>query len=197
MPIPIPLIAAAITAAGSVGSAALGRRQNQETKMQKTKRELVDDLLDSLKGGGSFNDLFQADYDTFQKSYVDPAKSIFNNQIAPQIQQQYIATGQQRGTGLDDALTRAGVDLDQMLNQQYGQFQENALNRKSNAISGILGQDAGAQNPESFGQAAQQGGAAYLSSSGFQDNLDSILDKYKTKQAPDYDWGAPRKGFAQ
>ncbi len=194
--IPIPLIAAGITAAGSIGAAALGRRKNQETKMQKTKRELVDELIAGVKGGGSYSDLFNADYDTFQKSYVDPAKSIFNNQIAPQIQQQYVHSGGFGGSGMEDQLLRAGIDLDQMLNQQYGQFQENALNRKSNAINSILGQDAGAQRPESFGEAAQQGGAAYLSRSGFQDNLDSILDKYKTKQAPDYAWGQPRKGFA-
>ncbi len=200
MPIPIPIIAAAISAAGSIGGGILGKQGSQETKTQKQQRELVDDLIASLKGGGSYNDLFSSDYETFQKSYVEPAKSLFKNQIAPQIQQQYIATGQQGGSGLEDQLLRAGVDMDQLLNQQYGQFQENALNRKYNAMNSILSQGSGAPNAQTTGQAAAQVGAGYLSSEGFQTNLDSILDYYKNKNqstASNDVFGSVRKGFAQ
>jgi len=179
MPVPIPIIAALITAAGSIGSSILGKQKDPETKLQATKRELIDDLLASVKGGGSYNDLFKSDYDSFQKSYVDPAKSIFKNQIAPQIQQSYIATGQQRGTGLDDQLLRAGVDMDMLLNQQYGNYQNEARNRKSNVLNSILGQGAGAPNAITTGEAFQQGTAGYLGSEGFQTGINSILDLLK------------------
>lgn len=193
------IIAAGLSALGSIGGGLLSRGSNQETKMQKQKRELIDELLASVKGGGQYNDLFSSDYNTFQKSYVDPAKSLFKNQIAPQIQQEYIYSGQQRGTGLDDSLTRAGVDMDMLLNQQYGQFQENAQNRKFNTINSILGQGPGAPNQQSFGSSLAQSAGGYLSSEGFQTNLNSIRDLYMNKNnaAPNNAWGQTRKGFEQ
>src|SRR3954471_24933150 len=99
-----------ISAAASAGASWLGGQGSapKETKMQKTQRKLVDQLIASLSGSGPFSDLFNSDESVFQKSFVDPAKSLFNNQIAPQIQQQFIASGQQRGSGLDDQLLRAG-----------------------------------------------------------------------------------------
>jgi len=177
---------------GAVAGGIFGRKK--ETGLQKKQRNLVDDLLASLKGQGTYNDLFNADEASFQKSFVDPAKARFNNQIAPQIQQNAIASGQQRGSGLDDTLTRAGVDLDQLLNEHYMNYQQGAQNRQSSAISNILGQPgSGAQ---SVGEGASQGFAGYLSSSGFKDDLanifgnkkqpiDSMTDTYKTA----------RKGF--
>src|ERR1044072_7152085 len=113
------LLAAGLTAAGSIGGGFLAGRgsASPETKMQKTQRKLVDQLLASLGGEGPDANLYNADENIFQKSFVEPALSKFNYQIAPQIQQQYIQSGQQRGTGLEDQLLRAGVDLDALLNQ--------------------------------------------------------------------------------
>src|SRR6185295_13327016 len=89
-----------LQAAGSVASGYLtGQGANKETKTQKTQRKLIDQLIASLTSGeGPFADLFNMDENAFQKSFVDPAKAMFNNQISPMIQQQYIASGQQRGT---------------------------------------------------------------------------------------------------
>src|SRR6478609_5879359 len=91
------------------------QKASQETKTQRTQRHLIDELLGSVKGKGRFADLFneqvgqkQPGFDptseAFQKSYVDPAKNLFTNQIAPQIQQKYIGTGQQGSSGLNDQL---------------------------------------------------------------------------------------------
>ena len=104
-------------AGGLIGGAAGGLlgAKPKETPMQAKQRELVDQLLGSLQGGGPFSSLFNVDEAGFQRSFVDPMKYKFQSQIAPQIQQQYIESGQQRGTGLDDTLTRAGVDMDQEL----------------------------------------------------------------------------------
>ena len=201
-PITASLLAAGIGAAGSIGGGILSRGGNSETKLQKQQRKLIDDLLLSLQGKGSYNDLFSMDENAFQKSYVDPAKALFKNQIAPQIQQGYIASGQQRGSGLDDTLTRAGVDLDQLLNQQYGQFQENALNRKSDVIGNILRQGAGAPNPQSFGSAAAQATGGYLSSPEFRSGVGDILEQYRQRNAsqntdPYSGEVNGRKGYAQ
>ena len=202
-PATIALISAGISAAGSAAGGFLGR--SKESKFDKKKRELVDDLLASLKGGGSFNDLFKSDEAAFQKSYVDPAKQRFRDQISPQIQQQYIASGQQRGSGMEDTLARAGVDLDQLINQAYGQFQENAINRKQNTINQILGSGGGTQN-QSGGNAALQGLAGYAAG-GLGDDLSTYLRSSQNQYGP-YEnaneagmnslmdtYKKPRKGF--
>lgn len=160
---------ALIQAAGSIGGGLLSGGGNQETKMQRTQRKLVDKLISSLTGDGPFSDLFSADENTFQKSFVEPAQSMFRNKIAPQIQQEYIANGQQRGTGLDDTLTRAGVDLDALLNQHMYQFQQDAMNRKQGSINSILGSGSGAAPQASTGQNLMNSAAGFLSSDSFKD----------------------------
>lgn len=187
-PATMSLILGGLGAVGSVGGSLLGGNQ-KETRTQKQKRELVDDLIASLKGNGSFNDLFQMDEAAFQKSFVDPAKARFSNQTAPQIQQSFISGGQQRGTGLDDTLTRAGVDMDQLLNEQYGNFQNAALNRQQSAIGQILGADPGVQDPLSTGEKLGQGVSGFVAGDAFsellknfsQDNRDRDRFKESTR----------------
>lgn len=177
---------ALLSAAGSVGSGFLSGRSQapKETKMQKTQRKLVDQLIASLTGKGEYSDLYDVNEDAFQKSFVEPAQARFRNQIAPQIQQQYIASGQQRGTGLDDTLTRAGVDLDSLLNQHMYQFQQDAMNRKQNTINSILGSGSGAPTPTTGSQDIMSSISGYLSSPGFADTTANL---FKTKPE--------RKGF--
>lgn len=185
---------ALIQAAGSVGSGWLAGQgaAGNETKMQKTQRKLVDKLIASLNGGGPFSDLFSTDPEAFQKSFVEPAQAMFRNQIAPQIQQQSIASGQQRGTGLDDTLTRAGIDLDSLLNQHMYQFQQDALNRKQGTINSILGAGSGALNSTTGIQDAMSGLSGYLSSEGFGNTVSNIFKKDNTTaNNPE----PPRKGF--
>ena len=211
----LPLIGAGASALGSGLAGIFGKTPKPpkpkwltppETKLQTTQRNLIDDLLASLKGNGSYNDLFSADENTFQKSFVDPAKSLFRNQIAPQIQQQYIADGQQRNSGLEDTLARAGVDLDQMLNQQYFNMQEGAQNRQENAIARILGQQGpqpqlttGQSPGQSSGNAFGQGIAGYISGGGLGDSIGNILraqsNQQKKPQQNTAPFVGPRKGF--
>lgn len=173
---------ALIQAAASIGSGYLaGRGQaSKETKMERTKRKLVDRLLASLNGEGEFADLYKTDQNAFNKSFVEPAQARFRNETAPQIQQQFIASGQQRGTGLEDQLTRAGIDLDSMLNQHMYQFQQDALNRKQGTINAILGGGAGAQNDTTGKQDIFSGLSGYLSSEGF---ANTTADLFKTPEA--------------
>lgn len=179
---PATLIAL-LQAAASIGGGILSSG-SKETKTQKSQRNLIDDMISSLKGEGSFNDLFKTDENAFQKSFVDPAKSIFNNQIAPSIQQRYVGSGQQGSSSLNDSLLRAGVDLDQLLNQQYMDFMNQGLNRQQNAMGQVLGASAGAQTP-GFGQRAAESTGGYLSS----DSFSKLLNSFQTD--------AGRKGFQQ
>jgi hypothetical protein len=188
------------TGAASVAGGLLGGagRPNQETRMQGTQRKLVDELLASLSGNnGRFSDLFNADEATFQRSFVEPSMARFRNQIAPQIQQQFIQGGQQRGTALEDTLTRAGVDLNSLLDQQYANFQQNAQNNKSNAISGILGLGSGAPNQSTFGQDVMSSLGGYLSAPATGKTIQDLVGKY-TSTAPTIapNTYTPRKGFA-
>jgi hypothetical protein len=177
-------IPALIAAASSVASSyASGQGSRGQTGIQKSQQKLIDQLLASLQGGGPYSHLFEMDEDAFQKSYVEPAKHKFNTQIAPQIQQQYIATGQQQGSGLQDSLTRAGVDLDQLLNQQYYNFQQDAKNRQQNLMTNILGFSGGQYQPTA-GQDIMSGIGGYLASPDWAKQSEKIFNTYY-----------PRKGF--
>lgn len=175
----IPGVGTAIgTAAGGLIGGGLGGlfgRSDKQTAMQGKQQELVDQLLASLSGNGPFSNLFNVDEDSFQKSFVDPMKQKFQSQIAPQIQQSYISSGQQRGTGLDDTMTRAGVDMDQLMNQYYMQQQQGAMNRQAGAIGNILQMGAGAPKTPGVGQSIMQGIGGYMSSDKFGKDIGDLI----------------------
>lgn len=167
---------AIISAAGSIGGGYLaGKTSGSETKTQRQQRKLIDELLSSLSGGGAYSSLYNPSYEAFQKSFVEPAQATFRNQIAPQIQQQYIASGQQRGTGLDDQLLRAGVDLNSILNEKYMDFYQGAQNRQQNTIGSILGGGPGGSQGMGSGQALGQGISGYLSGDAFRNTITDIF----------------------
>lgn len=178
------VIAALITAAGSVAGGMMSQNP-KESGTQKQKRKLIDELMASISGNGQYSDMFQMDEAAFQKSFVDPAKARFNNQIAPQIQQNYIAGGQQRGTGSEDTLSRAGVDMDQMLNEQYMKFQQGAMDRKSSTLNSIIGGGEGVVFGMSTGEKAQDAAAGYLSSDDFGSSIRDILKAYNGDSSDD------------
>lgn len=172
---------------GLLGGAAggiFGRKGNEETNTQKKQRELVDQLLGSLNGNGPYSNLFSANPEDFERSFAEPARARFRNQTAPQIQQGYIAGGQQRSTGLEDTLARAGVDMDQLLNEHYMNYQQGVQNRQAGALNSILGQGPGASNPQSWQSAALQGAGGYLAGPGFGKDLEGIMDAFNQKKVP-------------
>lgn len=187
-PVTAGLITSGVSAAGQgiLGGFA-NRSQNKadralnkaSTRFQEKKYQLVDDLINSISGNGRFSHLFNTNEAAFQKSFVDPAKAMFKNQIAPQIQQQSIAGGMQDSSMLDDQLLRAGIDLDQMLNQQYMQFQNQGTDRAMNAISGALGTSPTPYRSASPTSANSMLGAAsgFLDSQGFSDFLTGAMTK--------------------
>ena len=178
------------TAIGALGGGALGgvlgglfgRSKPRETQIQQQQRELVDQLLGSLKGNGPYSNLFQANPADFERTYAEPARARFQNITAPAIQQQYIQYGQQRGTPLQDTLTRAGVDMDQLLNEQYIKYLQGKESNQSTAIGNILGQSAGVLPQQDLGEAALQGLGGYLGSESFPSNLEMLLKSFQGQQ---------------
>ncbi len=203
------LIPAAITAAGSIFGGLLGSKKSKDkqtttqqykpTRLDNQKSNLIDQLLSSVNGQGPFNDLFNTDENAFQTSFVEPAKAMFNNQIAPQIQQQYIANGQQRGTGLEDTLTRAGVDLDSMLNSSYLDFQNQGKDRMSQMINQVLGAGGtpGGTTQTTTGGRKEGAGdifSGYLQSPAFSQGVTDIFNPKGQTTAP-YQQQQQRAGF--
>jgi len=180
-------MAAFLPAAVNIGSSLLSSylnrdRGSKETPIQKGQRKTIDEVLASLKGNGPYADLFRSDQEGFQKSVVDPSIHRFNSQIAPQIQQQYIAGGMQNGTGMQDALTRAGVDLNSNIDQLYLPYMQGAQNRAVSGLSGVLSQGPGVNTQDQSGsEAVGQGFAGYLSSPSFGKDFNSILEFFKNK----------------
>lgn len=200
----LPFLPAIAGAATSFLGGTFGRKEKQETPIQKQQRQLVDQLLGSLRGEGPYADLFAANEADFERGFADPARARFRNVTAPQIQQAYISQGQQRSTGLEDTLTRAGVDMDALINENYLNYLQSAQNRKANTIGQILGQGPGAPRQQSWQNAAGQGLSGYLSGEGFGKDFENLLSSFRNKGSSPQDMNAltdtyrpPSKGFEQ
>jgi hypothetical protein len=187
-----PLTAALLSALASsgiqaIGNISQGRAQERERRgarqFEQRRNTLIDELLASVEGKGKFSDLFKTDEAAFQKSFVDPAKKLFSSQIAPQIQQGAIAGGTQLGTTTEDALTRAGVDLDSMLNQQFMQFQQGGQDRIGGVLSSILGMSPATPftAPPTGLQTLGAGASGFLQSPGFAELLKNAYSQDQNK----------------
>lgn len=210
------LLAAGIQAGGSLLSGYLaGNQEPRETSQTQTqtytptridrkKDRLIEQLLRGVSGRGRFADLYSPSEEVFQKSFVEPSLQRYENQIAPQIRQQYLNAGQEGGTAMEDQLLRAGVDLNSMLDEKYAGFYQDAQSRKQNAINSILGfsgtpgvrtttsisNQPGSEG--SWGQAT----AGYLSSNNFADTLSRFMQPSENQsRSTASPTPTPRKGF--
>lgn len=198
------IAAAAIPAIASIVGGYISRPRKQkptpETPIQSQQRNIIDQLMQSLQGQGPYSGLFDRDEATFQKSYVDPALSMFKNQWAPQIQQSFLASGMHKSSGMEDALTRAGVDMEQMLASQYGQYKDQGDMNMMNVINSILGAGPGYQQPPTTGGGEfMQSVGGYLGSPAAKTALESILDSFNNprKAASPAPPGRSSAGFSQ
>ncbi len=178
---------------GYLGTSGSGKRSRTQKKNQST----IDDIMAGLKGEGPYASLYTMDEDAFQKSYVDPAKSMFKNQIAPQIAQSYGASGLERSTGMDDAMMRAGVDIDEMINAKYMEWMNNQQNRAAGGIDKILGADVGGTKYSS-GERWNQAIGGYLTSPEFNKQIsgEAYMDAAAKYQGRGMGGGAGRPGFS-
>lgn len=176
------IIAALVQAAGSIGGGLLGSSGNKETKVQKQQRKTIDEILSSISGEGAFSNLFNADEDAFQQSVVNPLMSQFHNVVAPGIQQEFVNAGLHRGTGLDDALSRAGIDLQSNIQQAFLPFLESGQNRGLSALQSVLGAGTGAPRPLTTSQALGQSTSGFLSSQSGEKSFEKLLDLFTQRQ---------------
>jgi len=199
---------ALIGAAGSIAGGYMGRRKEQtipkrETAIQGMKENLLKKLLGSLEGQGQFAGLFNRDEDTFQKSFVEPSMNRFKNQIAPQIQQSFIGSGQEGSSSMEDMLARAGVGMNDQLNQQYAQYKQGGEQNVMNMINQILGADKGALEEytlpgQSGSEGIGQGLQGYLGSSGFGESMKTMgssMGDYFNNKGTQSTQPVQRKGF--
>lgn len=171
------VIAALIAAAGSIGGGLLGSKGPKETAIEKQQRKAIDAILEGLQGSGPYASFFQADQDAFQKSIVDPARGRFEREIVPGITRAFAAQGVERGSGIENYLTRAGVDLNDRINAQYLDFTQGAQNRGLTALMNALGASPGFRDQGQRG-AFPQALQGYLTSGAFQDSIGNILDAF-------------------
>lgn len=98
--------------------------------------DLLNQMIRNIMAGtGGFG----FDEDFFQRSFVDPAMREFENRIAPGIQQKFIGAGAARGSNVQDALTRAGADIEGSLARQRAELLNQALNRQLQGAGLALG----------------------------------------------------------
>lgn len=193
-----PLISGGASAV--LGGLFSGKGTKQKTKTREREpfqRELIDQLLQGLQGQGPLANLFQTDQDAFQKSIADPLLQQFQSQTAPGIQQKFIQQGQQRGTPIESALARAGLDVQGQINQQFLPFQQDALNRQQNAVNQLLGLPAPQQTTQT--QFTPLGGAiGGLTGSGdIQDFLRQLLGPGSGQQSQQgFQPTQQRRGFS-
>ena len=136
--------------------------------------------------------------DIFQTRYVDPAMKVFEQQLVPGLQQQFLDVGAGSSSALNQALAQGATDLSTMLGSQYGQFVQG---QQQNALGG-LGLLSGLLQPGTFQPMIQQQqgllgpliqggatiGAAALSSRDVKENIHEYekglekLEKMDVKQ---------------
>lgn len=135
-----PIATAALQAAIPAIIGALTQSFKQPGQLPGAQQDLIDQLLLGLTAGqGPFANLFGGGAEAFQTSIADPLLQQFQQQTAPAIQQKFIAEGQQRGTPLESALTRAGTDVQSQIDKLFLPFQQQQQQNVLSAIGSILG----------------------------------------------------------
>lgn len=80
---------------------------------------------------------------TFQQAYVEPATQAFEQQIVPGIQQRFVDVDAGSSSALNQALASSASNLATGLGTQFGQMQENDLQRQLQSLGlfqGMAGQ---------------------------------------------------------
>jgi len=114
-------------------------KKEQVSSLTGGQEDLLNFIIQQAMGGqGGFG----FDEEFFQKSFTDPAMRQFEQRIAPQIQQKYIGAGAGRGSNVQDALTRAGADVQGGLDEQRAALLNQALDRQLKAAGLGLGTQA-------------------------------------------------------
>lgn len=138
---------------GGVGGGLLGlfgggkKKPKKYSTLDKTQQGIYDDYARAIRGeGGRFGNLFNFDSKAATKNwnqmYAQPAYQQFNEEIVPGITGQFRGGNLQNSSYLGGALSKAGTDVQRNLNAHLSnmlyQGQQDAINRRSQAINNIL-----------------------------------------------------------
>lgn len=115
------------------GKKAKNKQLDLQTKDQKVMQKLIQQGL--TKDKGPLADLFGSfDEAAFKQGVTDPSIKEFQEKILPQLQEQFINSGQTLSTGFGKAQLQAGNDLQSKLAQLMYQAREG---QKQNRIGGV------------------------------------------------------------
>jgi len=113
-------------------------KSKQLSTLSKEQQELQKLILEGLQSGtGPFADIFgKFDKEGFSVGVSPPANQQFQDEILPQLHEQYIGSNRGLSTARGAAATKAGADLQSKLAALLYQAQEQ---QKSNRIGGVQG----------------------------------------------------------
>ena len=147
-----------------------GSKKKKKPKKRSTldpqQQALYDDYVASIRGEGSFSDLYNFDADgyndVFDKTVGRPAYRNFNENIVPQITGQFRSNNLMNSSYAGESLSRAGRDVQESLDAQRSanvfSGQQQAKQNKQGAIDKVLGTQTfaydkpGAENPSTVDQ---------------------------------------------
>lgn len=120
------------------------KTQDLRTDEQKMLQSLIEEGL--TKGTGPFADIFgEFDENAFQEGVANPALKNFQENVLPQIQEQFIAGNAVQGSGLQRAQMKGATDLQSKLAElMYGAQQKQKENKLSGL--GLINQATGKQS---------------------------------------------------
>lgn len=140
------------TAIGAVGGGILGlfgkkKKKKKLSTFDDEQQRLYGDYVKGLRGQGEFSDLYNFDAgqanDVFDKTVANPAYRNYQENIIPGITGNFRGKNLQNSSYLGQSLARTGRDVQEGLDAQRSKYifegQQNAQNRKGNAINSVLG----------------------------------------------------------
>lgn len=140
------------TGVGAVAGGLLGAfgRKKKKAKristLDKTQQGIYNQYAKGIQGEGPFADLYNFNpeqaRDVFSQMYAQPAYQQFQEEVIPGITGQFRGGNLQNSSYLGGALAKAGTDVQRNLNANLSnmlyQGQQDALQRRINAINNIL-----------------------------------------------------------
>jgi hypothetical protein len=175
----------ALAAAPLIGGLFGKRRASQTPTLSPQQQEIFSQLQQGLTGQGPLSYLSpQGATQNFQELVADPQLQYFQNRTVPAIQQGFIGNNLGRSSLNQDALIRAGSQVQSNLDQMLFNAQQNAMGRGAGVAQNLLNpsfQATPAPQQDPFQQLL--GGLAPAGGQAFGDVLSQILGSFGGGQA--------------
>jgi len=191
------IIAALINAAASIGSGVFGRERGSPlTDIQKNQNNIIELIMQAVRGEGPLAGLINADENAFQQSVANPLLNQFQNQTVPAIQQSFIKNRLQGGTGINDAIARSGINLQDMINKNLLDYQSSRENNLVNLLNAALkAQGNEPKQGESAFTGGLRGGLEFLADFDLQNLLKTLNQNSQDSTAANNPTGTSSQGF--